>query len=258
MAFTVSHYEQQGFPRSRWENGKFIGLRQLTIPWASRATFLTELDTYPNNLWPYPDGDASALARIAEIEPLQEGKQAASGALANYDFASVRVQYDTDGPVYVSGQYIREGYFPIEEYQPTDYRRFSWSSGSARAPINPGEAPGRLDSRTGVFVEFHDLVSIPANLRQYVGYVNSNAVAAYTLGETWAANTLLMLAPEVEVKRNLAGAARFTVKYRFAHKESRWDRFWNPAASSAGAWAALYRLSDGAEYKPFPTTAFFT
>ncbi len=252
MAFTVEFQEEDTYPRSLWTGGTFVGNRQLICAWSDRVTLLEEIDTWPNNKWPYPDGPSDALADRVATEGI--GKQTnASGTTAEYAQARLKVRYTNSGPVGFNNgaTLISERMEVATQTHATDEEWFRWDN-NAGQPLSFGEAPVLIEDNLVYVVQFHRALAVPNATISRMGTVNSNVVGTWLLGLSFAAETLKYKGASILTKHTLGRLLTYDVTYRYRYRSVGWNVFWR---ASTASYEPIY-LAGGARYRPYPLAVY--
>lgn len=233
MGFSVAIEEVAPYPQgpgwTQTDRGwRFQATRCLDMDWDSLQTFCQELNTYPNNCFPYSWGTELALAR--RIRPQGIGRTGGSGNEISYDRAHVFVDYDTIGPMYSPGSmgdYVDEwtnignaGY----NFHPETGKAY-WSSDSTAVDTKQViEVPsGQLQYiRT-----FYRVLEVPTAVYSLVGYANASIVPTYTLGLSFGAGTLQYLGARVSSTADLGQVEYKVVSEVFAYSSHGWNSWWH-------------------------------
>jgi len=257
MAFTVAFEEVQPYPRSLWQDGVFLGTRQLKCAWADRLALLTELDLPANRAWPYPDGPSDALIFKTQLDSL--GKQTGpAGTEASYDWAVLTCWYHNQGPVlYGNKDLITESIYGDGDAQTVSYDDLRW----AAANNQPLKAAERPPFRVyGLVFEqiFHQVTSIEAWVYLRMRRVNPLAYAAFVLPYVFPAQTMLYQPASIVTTARLSGLRTFNVVVRYLIHPSwadwanqpniGWNTFWRV---STARYEPLY-LPGGGRYIQYP------
>ena len=253
MSFGISHYEMQGYPKSRWKDGHFYGTRKVRVAWYERDDFLEQLDTADNNGWPYVDGPtAYALARHVTIEPLP-AKITGTGtgsSQASYEWALITIEYTTKGPQSDGhGAWIEEWIKPFVRYMRIDQKGLTWAAGAAA--VEPGDAPALVRYGLEYHRKYHRLPSVPWQATNWVGYVNSDALIAPTISQAFPAGTLLYAGADISTRVSMSKLQRYDVKYSFLYWPGGWNKFFNPATGTFDSINV-----NGVLFEAFPTISF--
>lgn len=250
MAITVNHYERHGWPRYRWREGQFEGERQLRVAWGDVDAFLQQLDTYPNNVWPYPGGTDYALARAVGVRPLM-ARITNSASLASYEWAIVTVQYWSDGPQFYGGVMIEERISPAGKHVPVNWQGLSWTSNSGTA-LTSEDAFSKGIYTFDYVILFKQVLSVPAWVLSRFDCVNANNVASYRLGMTFAPETLLYKAPVISSSSGLGLLTKYDVVLTYGINPQGWNKQWRAATSS---YDSVY-ITGGSQYLNHPAVTF--
>ena len=252
MAFTIEFEELHTYPRSVWQRGIFVGTRQLLCAWDDRDTLLAELDTWPNNKWPYDDGPSTALADRVAIE--SHGKQTnAPGTEASYEKARLTVRYTNAGPQgFDNGATLVSERIEMQsEAHQLDAHWFRWDSGTG-AYLDDNEGPVLLEDGLVYVVRFHRAWAIPSAAISRVGTVNSNIVGTWLLGLSFAPETLKYMGPSIQTAHSLGRLLRYDVTFRYRYRPVGWNVFWR---ASTASYQPIY-LAGGSRYKPYPLAVY--
>lgn len=245
MAFSVSFEEEDKFPRCTWENGVFVGTRRLICDWDDRDTLLMEIDTYPNNEWPYHDGPSNALANKAAIEPLGAQTNAA-GTRADYDKARLTIQYTNAVRALDGGATLMSEWLDFyTQTRQLDEGLFRWDS-NAGEPLRDGEAPHYALHGMIYVARFHNVLAVPSWVTGRLQTCNENPVACLLLGLVFAPETLRYQPPKIRTSVSLAGRSTVEVTTSYLHHPVGWNTF---LREESGLWEPLY-VAGGARYKP--------
>lgn len=260
MAFSVDYQELAPSPNSRWRNGVFQATRMLQCAWTDRVTFLLELDTYPNNIYPHDEGPAPPYAALAQSVQIRGYDQVSSGGTSPvkiaYDTAVLTVEYDNRGPYIIGGQKVTERIRPSAYVKRLPAERLRWEN-NAGPGVDYGDAPSYPLFFATYEITFHELTSVPGNAYAYVNYVNSNPVTCYTIGHTFAAGTIVKRMPDVYQVTTMSGSPATNVKYMFEINPFGWNNhFRTPAAlNGANPWQPMY-VDAGGQLVLYPSVAF--
>lgn len=250
MAFTVDFEEEHTFPRTICQEGVFVGTRRLICDWGDRFTLTRELDTYPDNQWPYEDGPSDALANKVAMESM--GKQTnAAGTLASYEKARLTVQYTNavralDGGATLLSEWT-EFYTETREL---DEGLFRWDN-NAGAKLRDGEAPHFAMHGLVYVARFHRVSGMPAWVLGRIGTCNPSSVVSLLLGLAFPAETLLYQPPKIRTTVSLGRLPTCEVTASYRHHPAGWNKFFR---EETGQWESMY-VAGGDEYKPYPRWA---
>lgn len=255
MAFTVTYTEMDGWPRGGWQAGEFDAERMIRVAWTDRAQFLAELDTYPNNQYPYADGPADAIVRRVKTIPFGASTAASGSSLASYEYALIQVWHSTRGPVWntLLSCLVQENLFPAPQLKFVSRQNLRWKSDNKE--VLASDEPQLDDTLYEYVVSFSRLLTLPAWVLTRPGVCNSNSVAILlnpTLG-TWALTmqpeTLKYNGCEISGKWSLGLVARWNVTASFLFKGSKWNWYWRPDGGplQQGGWEQMVTKT-GADY----------
>lgn len=234
MAISVNYEELDGYPRSTWESGDFDAERRVLVAWSDRVQFLVELDTYPNNLYPYSDGPAEAIVRRAKIVPFDAPGEP-QDVLATYQWAIIQIIHSTRGPEYLPGLNIqvRERYFPAYSYQTVSRAGHHWQPDGK--PVQANDEPRRENVLSEYHCELINLLSLPGWVLTRKGVINTMPVQPLILGTPpFAPYTLKYEGCTIEGKWSLGKLRRYDVLARYTHNPNLWNHFWRPDGGDDG------------------------
>lgn len=246
MAFSVTFEEEDTYPRSTWQNGVFQGTRRLICDWDQRETLMYELDTWPNNRWPYNDGPSEALAYRVGVEPF--GKQTnEAGRTASYNKAKLTVLYGNVVQSFDGGAtFLSEWLDFYTEARELSHGIFRWTSNSGD-PVRQAEAPHYALHGLVYVARFHRMTNVPNWVLSRIGTCNSNPVAAIMLGLVFGAETMLYQAPKIRTSVRLGGLSTFDVTTSYRFHPGGWNTFFR---EETGLWEAMY-VAGGSRFKPY-------
>ena len=242
----VTYGEVHGYPKSRWVNGEFFGVRRVRCAWADRVSLMDELD---GDSWPYADGVSNAIAREAIINPLP-AQLTADGNKASYEYAIVTIKYSTVGPQLNGSDWIEESVSPYVVTQRLDYEALEWTDGTALAYL---ESPGKILYGLQYMLKFYNVSVIPSSVLSRVGYVNSNSVNSYSLGMTFYPGRLLYGGALLTRRVSWGGSWNWDVTYYFKYHPHNWNYFWR---TETNQYETVKITSSGDTFQPYPTTMF--
>lgn len=237
--------ELEGSPTEEWpETGSFKATRVLKTAWSNRANLVLALKGGVSGGFTYAPSDYPHLAGCkctsASSRPWDNKSHAHGGAtnVAGWDFAEVTVQYGGSGQnggsgTNAAGDPIVETVEPNVEFLQLPADGFRWG-GTNGAQLKDEEAPGKV-FRSAVYVyKRSGLSSIPSDLFDLIGKVNDGSVVSYTLGKTFATETLLYCPPFLEHTINADGTESWGFTLRFHYKPDGWNRFWRQDKNPPG------------------------
>jgi len=267
--FTVWTSECQGSPH---ESRSFNGLRatrKLLCNWSDRLTLRDEIMAWPPPAYPHSPL-AVMYPRGVGCEPYGKPGIVTVGEAPNdyqimgYEYALVTVEYETphgETPQPDPGEttdIISEIIEPTVEFAQLPNSKFFWQGTSPPVYLTADEAPGlQVEGLEYTFTRHH-LSSAPSGVLDLGGKVNTAQLACKLLGWTFAAETLLLRMPRLEIVTNSAGAKRYTVSYRMSYNPHTWNKFPRyKAGDTSPTWAYLaVKDGDGSAYKPYPPADF--
>lgn len=246
MAFSVSFAEMYGYPKSQWDEGEFDAERRVLVNWNDRVKFLTELDAYPNFLYPYSDGPEGATARRAKVVPFGASTAAESSSYADYDYALIQIFHTTRGPQWDTtlGVHITERLYPAGQYKMVSRTNLRWEDGEE---VEAGDEPRLDDTLYEYEVKYQRLLSVPTWVLTRPGVCNSNAVTGKVIRIEFAAQTLKYTGCTISVTWSLGRVKRYDVSANFLFKASTWNKFWRPDGGASGAWEIM-KIAGGGQY----------
>ncbi len=244
---TVETQEQDSSPQENWGEDGLTATVQLICNWTERTTVAAQTvgirQLYPRIPL------SGARAKSSSCVPFGQIEQAASGA-AGYGKAIVTINYESkDAPE--GDDLISESLEPTAEFQTLDYQDFRWGSAEGTA-LKEAEAPGRLVRGLEYVHTRHRMLSVSPYVLSLVGYVNSDAMYAPTLGLSFAAETLLYNPPTLTKKFTSTEAEATQGVFRFTFKPTGWNTFWRQETK---AYEAMYHKTTGL-YTNFPSGDF--
>lgn len=249
----------QGYPRGKWLDGHFDGLRRLKVAWGSDA--VTMLEALEGTAWPYASGPNACTPWQATIKPFPNCRQQGSGSLASYEFALVDVFYTTRGPVWNTslGYRVQEttsSYTRVGKISPKDgsTNRLYWDNAGAN-PIHRDDAPMGEWHGMAYKLTFSGLTSAPSGAWDYIKYVNSNVVTSYTLDRSFAPETLLYKGASIQANYAWGKLTRYGVTYSFLYWPPGHNRVFRPGYGHVDAY---YREGGSSViYKTYDSAPFF-
>jgi len=253
MALTVASLEgeEAGYPKSHWKDGQFYAVRRLIVGWNDVSALLAQLDTSPNDQYPYPEGTPNALAREAITEPLGAQTNAAGENQAQYEKARVEVRYSTQGPSWFNGHYIHEHLEPVGERYPINHSALRWASNSGPQVV-AADGATKMAYNFDYIITFHRSMTVPAGVEEWTECINSNIVYAPTLDMHFGRFTLLYKGATIDQTSTIAGLLTQSVSMRFGYKRLGWNTQW---CSLSNSHEALYR-SGGNQYIGYTAVPF--
>jgi hypothetical protein len=257
---SVDYYEEVGYPKSRWEEGEFIATRRLICDWADRIALINELDTHPQNQYPYPDGPLDAVAFHTMVEGFgEQGKEEYTVdpggddqhivTLATYPKARVTVKYSTIAPRYIGGgTLISEWCLPYTETHRRNGALFRWDSGSGIV-VRPEEGPHQIAHGMIYVVKYHKELAVPAWVLGRLGCVNPANMGTNLLGLTFAPETLLYEPPTIRTSYTAGMLERFDITVHYKYRPTGWNTWWRTAT---GQYEAMYLAGRSTAYREYP------
>jgi hypothetical protein len=253
---TVAHEELEGSPQETFDAAGFHATRKLKCEWYDRFQLAAELKgtvaygsenitvTQPQ-LYP-----AYSSARVVSVSIEPFGKVGAheddedelvDTQWASYPFAMLNVEYAS--PVAVDfgggannndpdGAIVEESLEPFAEFINLPGRNLFWFNGDK---VTDTEAPGHLQRGCQWVYKKKNLPYVPPATLTLIGKVNVISLYSYSLGLTFAAETLLYNPPRLIRQKFATGAASgWDLEYRFTYRPTGWNKFYNPKMQSYG------------------------
>ena len=240
-------------PSERWlANGHFRAVRYLKCAWGDRYDLVAELGAAGGQLYPHKP---SIGARAYAVDPAVGFGRTSAGSAANtiaYEYALIAVYYSTEVPIVSGGWYITEGVRPAREFNTIHPHQvdFRWDALGGDQVLTglPYHEP-----RLVYFLKFHNIVAVPPAAATYIGYCNASPVVTYTLGLTFAPETLYHPAPFISITFPLGGVSRYTLEYNWEFNPWGWNKRFNPRAN---AYQFVYNQTTGLQVIFAPTMNF--
>ena len=221
-----AHEEMQGSPVETSKPDGFEATRTLVVAWADRQALSEALEF---SVYPYRPL-MGALARLIGIVPM-DAKQSTDGGLVQYEKAVVTVQYSMSSSDPQTQDLVTESVEPNAEFRTLDFVDFRWSAIDGDV-LKEDEAPGQLLRGHDYIIKFHRLNAVPTAVVDLEGYVNASPFSTYTLGRTYAAETLLFGGGTPSRKITTQGAEEFTLTERFHFKSTGWNKFFRQSTQT--------------------------
>jgi hypothetical protein len=223
---TVPYYEVQDYPRERetWKTG--IKRRRFRVAWADRHSFVAQITTPPNNVYPYDNSFATAHKTAIVPWDLCRLTWDTYFDIASYEWAMVDIEYTTD--IYASAM-LSEELHPENRMHHVDHRWFEWADGE---PLTAGENPVRYDCGLTYYLTYMKTFFIPASAIAAAGSTNDAPFAMKVFPYTFNTGFLLYRGPTGNVTRYDVGVRPAQVTYKFSYVY-RDGTGWN------GVWRAL-------------------
>jgi hypothetical protein len=223
-----------GFPIEQTTLDGFSAIRRVVLPWSDVDAYISHLAT-SDGLYPYDTASGATLFR-AKIEKLPGSALSASGGsgYVTYQKARVTLWYSTDAPRYYGGLFYTEAVEPFREFNTLNNvdadgnQLMKWVTTNTDVE----EPQGVIMGGHTYVLTYHRATSIPANFFAAQGYCNSASVTCYSLGKTYAAQTLLHDSPYAKRQVILGGANRWMLRYRWIHRAAGWNKKYNPATNT--------------------------
>lgn len=203
----------------------FTATRKLLVAWGSRYSLVGELEY---SIYPYRPA-LIAYARSVSVEPFGNAITAVDGnGLLAYEKALVTVNYSLSSDDPQTVDLVTESIEPNAEFRTLDFEDFRWSAVDGDL-LKEDEAASQLLPGHDYIIKFHNLATVPTAVVDLEGFVNAAAFATYTLGRTYAAETLLFGGGTPSRRITSAGVDNFTLTERFHYKADGWNKFFRQA-----------------------------
>jgi hypothetical protein len=256
----VNNYEMDGWPKVIQTLDAYMAERKVWMAWSDVDTFISNLAA-SDGLYPYKPSSGATIWK-ARIEKMPGSPLTASGGtgMVVYEAAIVTLWYSTDAPRYWSTLFYTESVEPYREFHTVSHLDHNGDSalkwGSDDAELSEGV--GVVLSGHVYALSFYRASSIPANFYDAGGYCNASPVVCYSLGKTYAAQTLLHADPRAKRHAILGGTDRWALHYRWIYRganSATWNHKWRP--DGGGKWDTV-EDTDGNQCIFHPTVAFST
>ena len=252
--------ELDGYPQSEWYDGEFRAVRRLVVGWDDVRKLLDQLDSPPDDQYPYPEGTPNALARRARTFPYSAQTNPASAEKAHYDLAIVEVHYSTRGPQWHKGNLIHEYLEPAGGMHGVNHANLRWNS-NAGVPAEAADNIRRMEYAYDYCIKFHRLLAPPQWLAEATNCINLNVVVSPTLG--WMFRPYSLLFKGVSVGQTVSPAGGVThqsVTARFGlHPDNNWFLHWKAdgGTDGTGQYAGLFIAgAGGGQYRAYRAVNF--
>jgi len=262
-----------GSPQEEWDANGFRATVELIVPWATRYATAFQFK-----------GGLSGTARVRPMRytpfPLAvctSVRMAPGFTIGGISYAGVvvdPVQYLTAGcrmtvtfeTVDWEGGHrlltdktlnVSESLDGSADFITLPLKEVYWDM-AAKNPLKAIEAPARCERLTIWTLNLLNVDTLPVNLFDNAGLVNSDVLTSAKYGRTFAAETLLWLAPTVRDAASAENTRGFNVTLPLSHNAEGWNKFWKPGTAPGTAGVAkqpVYNI-DGAVWKPYKTVAF--
>ncbi len=249
MTVTTPHFEVQGWPKELYVLKGSAYERKIRCAWNDRYALASELDTYPDSIFPYNTASGAILDTI-KMEPERNSKSSDAGnGKISYENAILTCNYSTLGPS--TANLVSERLTPGVSGVKLAGDRLYWDTAGEK-PVGTGS---RLIPVATYTLRYHRAAAVPAAALTLPGYVNNNTVETKILGVSFSANFLLYRGAVVRRVLSAAGITLFDATHvcSYAYNDGfGWNRLWRPETGTFG----LVYDSDGNLKAPYPTTAF--
>lgn len=233
---TPEFNEMEGSPVEDFSQD-FRATRMLMVNWDDRYSLVAALEftTYP--YLPL----LGAFVRSISVAPFKAAITGVSGGLLLYEKALVTVQYSLSDDDPQTVDLVTESIEPNAEFRTLDFEDFRWGSTDGDV-LKEDEAPSQLLRGHDYILRFHRLNAVPVAVIELEGYVNASVFATYTLGRSYAAETLMFGGGTPSRKITSAGVERFTLTERFHFKATGWNKFFRQSTQS---YESIYHKTGG-------------
>ena len=232
-------------------NGHFRATRRLVCDWGDRDALLAELGAAGGQLYPH---DVGKGARAYAGNAVGWGRSSAGAVVDTvaYTKALVTVYYSTEAPYVTGGWFVSETIRPAREFTTlnTAQGEYRWGGGGGAIITSDIGIP---EARLVYGLTFHNCVAVPVAASTYIGSCNASPVSTYTLGLTFATETLYHPAPYISITFPLGGASRYSLSYAWEFTPNGWNTRRNP---STGTYQAVWSVGAGAAVVFAPTVNF--
>lgn len=269
MAVTIDYDEQSGSPTGeQWsKDGSFRATRMLRCDWAQRHVLARQLMGFTAGLFATPDtypGVTSAYVEDASIAPFGDLVQSASG-LNTYEKAILTVNYATpqaasggggggSATVDDDGVIVEESLEPSVELLTIADTSIYWDAAKTM-PVKDVEAPSLIVRMMDWTLAIRNVTSVPANMDDYIGYVNSEQIVSKSMtNRVFEAETLMFMGASQSRSWSADGPTGWNITFKFQYRRTGWNQFFRSGQVLPGS---LYN-SSGVVYKPFDTDDFVT
>lgn len=243
-------FEISGSPKPEWYEdhkgrNQFRAWRLLDCAWEDRRQLIDWLYSEQGSGYPHDDGTPSAIVR--RVIPEGWGRTSGTAILIAYPRATLRVFYDTAGPVWVNGLYLNEEIVPHPYFIRPGGKNLFWSDGT---PCEGEDYIGRYITGAQWIIEKGRLTTAPYNPFSAMSGVNGSMKYTYTLGYTFAAQQCLYNCPAISSHSEIYGGTKYKAIYRSDCNPKGWNKFWHAATND---WEYLYHPDDS-QYVQYPVT----
>lgn len=243
---TIATYEVDGYPIEEYtRNGNFHAMRKVRIAWGDVDTYVSELDT-TDCLYPYNAASGATVYRIRiEKQPGTQLTALAATGLVSYPYAVMTIWYGTDTPRYYSQVWYTEQILPYREAITVSKDKLRWGSMAGTA-LADHENPSLFIAGHIYNLTLYRVTAIPAGFFDYAGYSNSNTVVSFSLGKSYAPETLVHSDPSADRTVRLGGTNAWELNYHWIFRGANgatWNKQWR---LETGAWETVYHTVFGA------------
>lgn len=212
---------------------------------------------------PHYYGVIVGYLRASSADTIPHGRIKASigdDRFADYEYSVITIKYEEPqfeyGESTLYGGYVswKETLRSASEFITLAQEGLYWGIGGGKVEIEDFEAPTLINVMTEWIVEVESIRTIPANLEDYPGKINSG-IATTRSGLTFPISTLLCSGIEKEVHVTPSGHT-WNATFRFLYRKEGWNYF--PRPSTVAAAISWERITDGTNNKQFYESADFT
>lgn len=260
MPISVPYEELDGLSEERTRD-RFTATRRFKVAWSDRLQARDDLLNWPGD--EYPHSPATAWCTRVSTVPFGESGQGIDDGggkridfthaivTAFYESASTSLAQRPDSGTGSPDERISEDMFGEVQGVPLTKHKLYWDIGNPRL-INAEEAPSLMIYRATYTLTRHHLTALPTGMEALIGKCNAQPWQTKLIGRTFAPETLLFVAPRVNVVSDLAGTKKFTVSYSFTYNPNEWNRFPKPSDDGNVYFDPMYRRVGGdyVRFKP--------
>ena len=203
--------------------GQFEASRWVRCAWADRYALIDELGAGAGEVWPY---GTAIPARLVAARSFGYGRATAGvDTLPIYESAVIQLFYSTDAPFVATPYVLSEEITPWHETTVLDPLPWSWVWQTSDAIVEqeiPHQFPGLKYTLT-----LYQITAPPAGMFTNINCCNAGIWNTYTLGISFAAQTLLHADPYVERVVRVGTQVRYRIVYNWFFRPAGWNKKWN-------------------------------
>lgn len=278
---TIDHEELEGSPIEGGDGASFKATRLLRCAWADRLVLYGELFTgyevtvgdagstgvitsVMGQEYPHLPGAGIYVSQVS-ISPWHNQSAAHLGnpRVASWPHAQLTVQYANQNfsPHAATPQIAEETLDPCVEMLQLPNTQAIYLGTSPRVLLPAGQRPGKLVRMQSYTYSLQRVKRIPPGWMSLVGSINSVPYTSHTLGETFAAETLLYNGYKARrclsasaLRVSGAGSQAWNVTLQFTYRPQGWNQF----PSGSGGFHSLHdALTGGSLVEPYSQKADF-